>query len=121
MPAAGLGQQRMFSRGWSSGQIEPADQDPDGFLLYDSSTATKPAETGVQLRLGRAPPGTGVSALGGAASQHHLELDLLQQWAVGGRLLNVSRSTIYKYVPGLATGRPVIEQPAARAELEASG
>ncbi|MFC5833136.1 recombinase family protein [Nonomuraea insulae] len=34
------------------------------------------------------------------------------------RLLNVSRSTIYKYVPELATGRPVVEQPAAQAELE---
>lgn len=37
------------------------------------------------------------------------------------RLLNVSRSTIYKYVPELASGRPVVEQPAARAELEAGG
>ncbi|MET9064414.1 recombinase family protein [Streptosporangium sandarakinum] len=35
------------------------------------------------------------------------------------RLLGVSRSTIYKYVPELATGRPVAEQPTARAELEA--
>ncbi|WP_127933059.1 helix-turn-helix domain-containing protein [Nonomuraea polychroma] len=34
------------------------------------------------------------------------------------RLLGVSRSTIYKYVPGLTTGRPAIEQPTARAELE---
>ncbi|WP_336216998.1 recombinase family protein [Nonomuraea sp. LPB2021202275-12-8] len=37
------------------------------------------------------------------------------------RLLNVSRSTIYKYVPELATGRPVVEQPAAQAELETGG
>jgi len=35
------------------------------------------------------------------------------------RLLNVSRSTIYKYVPELTTGRPAIEQPTARAELDA--
>ncbi|MET9243202.1 hypothetical protein [Nonomuraea sp. NPDC003709] len=35
------------------------------------------------------------------------------------RLLGVSRSTIYKYVPELATGRPAVEQPTARAELEA--
>ncbi|WP_433359015.1 helix-turn-helix domain-containing protein [Streptosporangium sp. CA-115845] len=28
------------------------------------------------------------------------------------RLLNVSRSTIYKYVPELATGRPAVEKPA---------
>lgn len=34
------------------------------------------------------------------------------------RLLGVSRSTIYKYVPDLTTGRPAIEQP-TRAELEA--
>ncbi|MFI0420727.1 recombinase family protein [Spongiactinospora sp. 9N601] len=34
------------------------------------------------------------------------------------RLLGVSRSTIYKYVPELATGRAV-EPPTARAELEA--
>ncbi|MFB9477420.1 helix-turn-helix domain-containing protein [Nonomuraea salmonea] len=37
------------------------------------------------------------------------------------RLLNVSRSTIYKYVPDLATGRPAVEQPAGRAELETGG
>jgi DNA invertase Pin-like site-specific DNA recombinase len=37
------------------------------------------------------------------------------------RLLNVSRSTIYKYVPELATGRPAVEQSAARAELETGG
>ncbi|GAA2212820.1 hypothetical protein GCM10009850_082820 [Nonomuraea monospora] len=36
-------------------------------------------------------------------------------------LLNVSRSTIYKYVPELATGRPVVEPPAAQAELETGG
>ncbi|MEU1879061.1 helix-turn-helix domain-containing protein [Streptosporangium sp. NPDC020072] len=35
------------------------------------------------------------------------------------RLLNVSRSTIYKYVPELATGRPAAERPTVRAELEA--
>ncbi|MEV4177810.1 helix-turn-helix domain-containing protein [Nonomuraea sp. NPDC049709] len=35
------------------------------------------------------------------------------------RLLGVSRSTIYKYVPDLATGRPAVEPPTARAELEA--
>ncbi|MER5624556.1 helix-turn-helix domain-containing protein [Streptosporangium sp. NPDC002544] len=35
------------------------------------------------------------------------------------RLLNVSRSTIYKYVSELAMGRPAVEQPTARAELEA--
>jgi len=34
------------------------------------------------------------------------------------RLLNVSRSTPYKYVPELATGRPAIHQPTAQAELE---
>ncbi|GAA3711101.1 hypothetical protein GCM10022224_090680 [Nonomuraea antimicrobica] len=34
------------------------------------------------------------------------------------RLLGVSRSTIYKYVPELASGRPVVVQPTARAELE---
>ncbi|MFI6541197.1 helix-turn-helix domain-containing protein [Nonomuraea sp. NPDC050547] len=34
------------------------------------------------------------------------------------RPLGVSRSTIYKYVPELATGRAV-EQPTAPAELEA--
>lgn len=34
------------------------------------------------------------------------------------RLLGVSRSTIYTYVPELATGRAV-EQPTARGELEA--
>nr|WP_312882636.1 recombinase family protein [Streptosporangium album] len=33
------------------------------------------------------------------------------------RLLGVSRSTIYKYVPELATGRPAVEQSTARAEL----
>ncbi|NBF00583.1 HTH domain-containing protein [Nonomuraea sp. KC401] len=37
------------------------------------------------------------------------------------RLLNVSRSTIYKYVPELATGRPAVEQSAARVELETGG
>ncbi|GAA5063917.1 DNA invertase Pin-like site-specific DNA recombinase [Thermocatellispora tengchongensis] len=35
------------------------------------------------------------------------------------RLLGVSRSTIYKYVPELATGHFAVEQPARRAELEA--
>lgn len=37
------------------------------------------------------------------------------------RLLGVSRSTIYKYVPELKTGgdRQTIDAPAARAELEA--
>ncbi|WSA22113.1 recombinase family protein [Streptosporangium subroseum] len=34
------------------------------------------------------------------------------------RLPNVSRSTIYKYVPGLATGRPAVDQPTAQAVLE---
>ncbi|MCA2230239.1 recombinase family protein [Nonomuraea aurantiaca] len=34
-------------------------------------------------------------------------------------LLGVSRSTIYKYVPQLATGRPAIEPPTARIEMEA--
>ncbi|GAA3427547.1 recombinase family protein [Streptosporangium sandarakinum] len=35
------------------------------------------------------------------------------------RLLNVSRSTIHKYVPELATGHPAVDQSTARAELEA--
>ncbi|MFI7445578.1 helix-turn-helix domain-containing protein [Nonomuraea indica] len=34
------------------------------------------------------------------------------------RLLGVSRSTIYTYVPELATG-PAVGQPTVRAELEA--
>ncbi|MEU7858006.1 helix-turn-helix domain-containing protein [Nonomuraea sp. NPDC049141] len=33
------------------------------------------------------------------------------------RLLGVSRATIYKYVPELATRRPAVEPPTARAEL----
>ncbi|MEV0160830.1 hypothetical protein [Nonomuraea fuscirosea] len=33
--------------------------------------------------------------------------------------MNVSRSTIYKYVPELATGHPAAERPTVRAELEA--
>jgi predicted transcriptional regulator len=37
------------------------------------------------------------------------------------RLLGVSRSTVYKYVPELATGdRQAIQRPSARAELAAA-
>ncbi|WP_225878551.1 helix-turn-helix domain-containing protein [Spongiactinospora rosea] len=35
------------------------------------------------------------------------------------RSLGVSRSTIYKYAPELATGHSAVEQQARRAELEA--
>ncbi|MEV0391042.1 Hin recombinase [Nonomuraea sp. NPDC050643] len=35
------------------------------------------------------------------------------------RLLGVSHSINYEYIPELATGRPAVEQPTARAELEA--
>ncbi|MEU7748948.1 MULTISPECIES: hypothetical protein [unclassified Nonomuraea] len=33
-------------------------------------------------------------------------------------MLGVSRSTIYKYVPDLATGRPAVEPPRVSVELQ---